>query len=192
MHRVWESAERKTRPARSGVDGVGIVAIIEDRSGSNGSAAGESDARKGPLLVLQKQYRPPLDRICIELPAGLVDEGETAADAAIRELREETGYVGTVTESSMIMFNDPGFCNTNLQMVHLTVDPKLPRNMDPRPELEEGEFIETFTVPLGELWRWCRGLDAEGYAVDARVGNLAEGIEVARQFGLVLGGKNGK
>ena len=55
--------------------------------------------------MLQKQFRPPLDRIVIEVPAGLVDAGETAEEAAVRELKEETGYVGTVSETSPVMFN---------------------------------------------------------------------------------------
>lgn len=41
----------------------------------------------------------------IEVPAGLVDEGETAEQSAVRELKEETGYVGQVTESSPLMWN---------------------------------------------------------------------------------------
>jgi len=41
----------------------------------------------------------------IEVPAGLIDAGETAEQAAVRELKEETGYVGTVSESSPVMFN---------------------------------------------------------------------------------------
>jgi 8-oxo-dGTP pyrophosphatase MutT (NUDIX family) len=59
----------------------------------------------GPEIVLQKQYRPPLDKIVIELPAGLIDEGETAEQAAVRELKEETGYVAEVLETSPVMFN---------------------------------------------------------------------------------------
>ena len=41
----------------------------------------------------------------IEVPAGLVDAGESAAESAVRELKEETGYVGVAAEISPIMFN---------------------------------------------------------------------------------------
>jgi ADP-ribose pyrophosphatase len=77
---------------------------------------------------------------------------------------------------------DPGFCNTNLQMVHVTVDMSLPENQNPQTALEEGEFIETFAVPLKELWDVCRKFEKEGYAIDARVGTLTEGIEFAKRW----------
>ncbi|KAF6837408.1 ADP-ribose pyrophosphatase [Colletotrichum plurivorum] len=168
--RTWESAERRTRPKDGEIDGVGIVAILEKPT--------------GPEIILQKQYRPPIDTVTIEVPAGLVDEGETAEQAAVRELKEETGYVGVASETSPIMFNDPGFCNTNLRMVHVTIDANLPENQNPQPELEENEFIEVFTVPLADFWAECVRLEKEGYAVDARVGTIAEGIELAKKFKL--------
>lgn len=62
------------------MDGVNIVAMLQKLTGTE--------------VLLQKQFRPPIDKICIEFPAGLVDEGETPEEAALRELREETGYVG--------------------------------------------------------------------------------------------------
>lgn len=67
----------------------------------------------GPEIVLQKQYRPPIDKITIEVPAGLIDEGETVEEAAVRELREETGYVGVVSETTPTMFNG-GLCSPYL------------------------------------------------------------------------------
>lgn len=79
---------------------------------------------------------------------------------------------------------DPGFCNTNLNLVHVTVDMSLPANQVPKPQLEENEFIEVFSTPLRELYGQCKGWEREGYAIDARVGTLAEGIEVARRWKL--------
>lgn len=77
---------------------------------------------------------------------------------------------------------DPGFCNTNLRMVHVSIDMSLPENQDLKPELEENEFIEVFTVPLAKLFDECARLAAEGCAIDARVGTLAEGVELAKRF----------
>ncbi|VUC27167.1 unnamed protein product [Clonostachys rosea] len=170
--RKWESAERSTRPKDGDIDGVGIVAILDNP---------KTNRRE---LLLQKQYRPPIDCIAIEVPAGLVDNGETAEEAAIRELKEECGYVGVVTESSPVMYNDPGFCNTNLRMVHVAIDMSLPENQNPKPQLEENEFIDCFTVPLDDLWEECKKFEAQGYAVDARVGTLAEGILLAQRLKL--------
>jgi len=86
---------RPTRPSHSLIDAVGIVAILERPS--------------GPEILLQKQYRPPIDKVCIEVPAGLLDEGEDAETCALRELREETGLVGEVIEGDLgvtpVMYN---------------------------------------------------------------------------------------
>lgn len=69
-------------------------------------------------------------------------------------------------------------------MIHVTVDMSKPENRNPKPELEENEFIECFSVPLKDLYAQCRQLEKEGYAIDARVGTLAEGIEIARRWKL--------
>ena len=46
-------------------------------------------------IPIVRQYRPALERFTWELPAGLVDKGEAAADTCRRELLEETGYPAT-------------------------------------------------------------------------------------------------
>ena len=97
--RVWESAERLTRPKGSDIDAIGVAAILKDPSKPHDT----------PLIVLQKQWRAPADAVVIEIPAGLMDPGESAEECAIRELKEETGYVGNVIEGSFgvspVMFN---------------------------------------------------------------------------------------
>ena len=69
-------------------------------------------------------------------------------------------------------------------MIHVTVDMSLPENQNPQPSLEDNEFIETFSVPLKDLWDECRKFESEGYAIDARVGTLAEGVECAKRWKL--------
>lgn len=69
-------------------------------------------------------------------------------------------------------------------MVYVSVDLSNPENKKPKPQLEDGEFIETFTVPMRDLHSECRRLEQEGYAIDARVGGLAEGIVAARRLKL--------
>ncbi|KAJ5689432.1 ADP-ribose pyrophosphatase [Penicillium macrosclerotiorum] len=168
VERTWESSERQTRPANCEIDGVGIVTILNKPT--------------GPELLLQKQYRPPIDKVVIEVPAGLIDAGETPEQCAVRELKEETGYVGEAEQTSPVMYNDPGFCNTNLNMVHVRVDMSLPANQNPKPELEDNEFIECFSVPMATLFDELKKLEQQGYAIDARVGTLAEGIELMKKW----------
>ncbi|KAL9106562.1 MAG: hypothetical protein Q9227_008408 [Pyrenula ochraceoflavens] len=138
--RIWEMASRKTRGS-TGIDAVAIAPIIRHPS------------RPASTIVIL-QYRPPVGATCVEFPAGLIDEGETPAEAAVRELREETGYEGKVLDCSPTIVSDPGLTNANMQMV--TVEVNL-REGDKEPEqhLDEGEHIERVVVPLSELQN-CR------------------------------------
>ena len=53
---------------------------------------------KGGKVLLNKQFRIPVQREVYDLPAGLIEEGESVEDAALRELEEETGYVAEKLE----------------------------------------------------------------------------------------------
>lgn len=63
-------------------EGMAVYAVTED----------------GQHLVLVRQYRYPMDDYLYELPAGLIEPGETAEEAACREMEEETGWKLSVYE----------------------------------------------------------------------------------------------
>ena len=79
---------------------------------------------------------------------------------------------------------DPGLINANLNMVHVSVDMTLAENQNPHQILEENEFIECFSVPLRDLYDEYMKWEKQGYAIDARVGTIAEGIELAKKLKL--------
>lgn len=67
-----------------------------------------------PRIILVKQYRYPVGDYIYELPAGLVDEGETPIEAGIREMREETGYDFTPYPETATMWNRPFIQNQGM------------------------------------------------------------------------------
>jgi ADP-ribose pyrophosphatase len=79
---------------------------------------------------------------------------------------------------------DPGFTNTNMKCIFCDVDMDDKRNQNPKPQLDEGEYIETFKVPLAHLYDELKRLESEGYALDARVASFALGLEAAKKYGL--------
>ena len=58
--------------------------------------------------LLVRQYRPAVEQVTLELPAGHVERGESPAAAALRELEEETGYRGASTELIAELLPDTG------------------------------------------------------------------------------------
>lgn len=81
---------------------------------------------KAPRLVLIRQYRYPMDEYIYELPAGLIDGGETPGMAAVREMKEETGldfteYMGGKDAYRRPYFMGPGFTDETDATVYGTV-----------------------------------------------------------------------
>ncbi|OBA20407.1 hypothetical protein METBIDRAFT_44333 [Metschnikowia bicuspidata var. bicuspidata NRRL YB-4993] len=166
--RVWEMAVRTTRTETTGLDAVSILGLLQ-KPGS-----------KGKHVVLTKQFRPPVGKVVVELPAGLIDPNESVATTAERELLEETGYHGKVTKESIPLYSDPGLTNANMALATVDIDMADPRNTDPQPQLEDGEYIEVFTLPMAGLYDGLLAVcEKEGTTVDARLFHLAEGLRLA-------------
>ncbi|MGF6883097.1 8-oxo-dGTP pyrophosphatase MutT (NUDIX family) [Nocardia sp. GAS34] len=101
-------------------------------------------------VVLINQYRHPLGRRLLELPAGLLDEpGEDPLDAARRELAEETGLAAHSWSVLVDVALSPGFTDEALR-VYLATD--LYETDRPEPELEEAD-LQIVRMPVAEAVR---------------------------------------
>jgi ADP-ribose pyrophosphatase len=95
-------------------------------------------------IVLEHQYRYPVRRHFIELPAGKIDANEPHATTASRELREETGYEARDWKHVATMHMGIGYSN---EVIELYVARGLALHDHAR---DEGEFLEVFTLPFAE------------------------------------------
>ncbi len=99
-------------------------------------------------VVLIKQFRAPLDREIWEFPAGRVDEGESAEDAARRECEEEIGRVPQILERLASFYPAPGFCDE--QLIFFRVRDLRPPPPDSQHRPDEDEYIETRPMTVAE------------------------------------------
>ncbi|MCS7103407.1 MAG: NUDIX hydrolase [Candidatus Korarchaeum sp.] len=93
-----------------------------------------------PLLddgkaVFVKQWRAPLGRWIIELPAGRIEKGEDPKETALRELEEETGYLAESIERVSSAYVSPGYSD---ELMHMFIARGL-KEGEPRPE--KGELL---------------------------------------------------
>ena len=101
-------------------------------------------------IVLERQYRYPLDRHFIELPAGKIDPGEDPLATAQRELREECGYTAEQWRHLTTMHPSIGYANEHIELF-------LARGLSQAAnQLDEDEFLEVLHVPVAEALRWIR------------------------------------
>lgn len=73
-------------------------------------------------IVFVQQYRYPVQKIMLEIPAGKLDENEKPEDCVIRELQEETGYVAKRIRKLTSIYTAPGFTD---EIIHLYVAEEL-------------------------------------------------------------------
>jgi len=109
-------------------------------------------------LILERQFRYPLNQVFLEFPAGKIDAGETPFSCAQRELVEETGYTASDWQFVCTVHNAIGYSDEALY-IYLA---KGLRAGNDHPDAEE--FIETFSATLPQLLAWAK----EGRITDAK------------------------
>ncbi len=101
-------------------------------------------------LVMERQFRYPLHREFIELPAGKIDDGEDILVTAQRELLEETGYVADEWVHLTTAWPCIGYSDERMEYFLARGLKHVGRNLD------EGEFLEVFELSLADAIEWIQ------------------------------------
>ncbi|MCX5996994.1 MAG: NUDIX hydrolase [Chloroflexi bacterium] len=96
-------------------------------------------------IVMVKQFRRPVNKVLLEIPAGGIEEGEDPEDCVRRELQEETGYLPAKITKLGGFFAAPGYCT---EYMHIFVAKDLTES---RLIAEDTDEIEVVRVPLPEI-----------------------------------------
>ncbi len=137
--KIFELTRWTARSPRTGQDRD--VALIETCDWVNVVALTSSGE-----VVLVEQYRHGIDAVTLEIPGGLIDPGESPADAARRELLEETGYTGMDPLPIGVVQPNPAFLNNECYTFFIE-DCHCTHDLD----LDEGEDIAVRTIPLARI-----------------------------------------
>lgn len=109
-------------------------------------------------LVLVQQYRKAAERLTLEIPAGTLGAGEEPYGAAVRELKEETGFAAHTFARVCSFYTAVGFCT---EMLHLFMASGLQAGAQ---SFEDDEDIQVVTMPVAE----AMGRVGDGSIVDAK------------------------
>ncbi|MFA1821612.1 NUDIX hydrolase [Virgibacillus oceani] len=149
--------EEKTITTEKIYDGKIIDVQIDEVELSNGKKAKRElvshpgavaviPITKDNKIVLVEQYRKPLEKSIIEIPAGKVEKGEQPELTALRELEEETGYTARELSFVTSFYTSPGFAD---ELMQIFITDELEQLESPV-EKDEDEFIEVLELSLDE------------------------------------------
>ena len=131
------------------------------------------DAPDGRHVILVEQYRVPMGKNCLEMPAGLVGDdvaGEASELAAQRELEEETGYRAADWRTVGEFFSSPGMVSESFTLLVATGLTKVGDGGG-----VDSEDIIVHRVPLGGIEDFIATKRVEGCGIDVRVAMLVAG-----------------
>ncbi|QWD08447.1 NUDIX hydrolase [Polynucleobacter paneuropaeus] len=99
-------------------------------------------------ILLERQYRYPIAKVCMEIPAGKLDPNEDPLVCAQRELEEETGY--SASKWSYIRRIHP-VISYSTEFIDIYLAEGLQAG---KSRLDEEEFLDVFAAPLDEILAW--------------------------------------
>jgi 8-oxo-dGTP pyrophosphatase MutT (NUDIX family) len=145
--RTWEALERL------GIGGI-VVMVAVTPSGN---------------VILEKQFRPPVGREVLELPAGLVEPDESMEVAAKRELIEETGW-----SAGKLEFLAEGPISTGASTEALRAYLCTDLDYVGKNGGDDNEIIEVIEVPIQHAQDYLRAAQTKGTLIDLKVFGLVE------------------
>lgn len=108
-------------------------------------------ALKDTKVLMVEQYRYPLKKAILELPAGKLEKGENPDEAAKRELEEETGYKAKTWKSLGFIYTSPGFSDEKLYLYKATDLEFVGESPDDGEILQCNEFLLNDVLKMVEI-----------------------------------------
>ena len=96
-------------------------------------------------VIMIQEARTPIGKVILALPAGMIEEGEKAENAAIRELEEETGYLASNIEFLREYYSSVGYSDEKISLYLATNMKKTKQRVD------DQENINVIEIPLEEV-----------------------------------------